>query len=102
MAYDAGRDRIVLFGGMNENGRLAETWEFNGEDWSNRTPVLRVDSGPYTMTFTRDGADGPPLQSGTYVVQVGQLTNQAGGYTIQADSASAPEPETGLDSWELY
>lgn len=102
MAYDAARDRVVLFGGLNDSGRLAETWEFTGEDWSDRTPVLRVDSGPYAMTFTRDGADGPPLQSGTYVIEMERPTSQGGGYTIQADSASAPDLETGLSSWELY
>jgi hypothetical protein len=33
MAYDKARKRIVLFGGGNINGRLGDTWEWNGTDW---------------------------------------------------------------------
>ncbi|MCX7019250.1 MAG: kelch repeat-containing protein [Candidatus Sumerlaeota bacterium] len=43
MAYDAGRDRIVLFGGYDHLGMsydyLDDTWEWNGVDWDERTPV---------------------------------------------------------------
>jgi hypothetical protein len=39
MAYDALRDRIVLFGGESTTGAsLADTWEFDGATWAQRTP----------------------------------------------------------------
>ena len=35
MAYDAGRDRVVLFGGRKTNPMedLPDTWEWNGGRW---------------------------------------------------------------------
>ena len=35
MAFDAGRARIVLFGGYN-GGYLNDVWEWNGIDWTQR------------------------------------------------------------------
>jgi hypothetical protein len=35
MAYDLARQRIVLYGGFtNEAPRLADTWEWDGADWT--------------------------------------------------------------------
>lgn len=33
MAYDAARQRIVLFGGWNGSSALADTWEWTGSGW---------------------------------------------------------------------
>lgn len=33
MAYDAGRDRIVLFGGSADKSLFNDTWEWDGTDW---------------------------------------------------------------------
>jgi hypothetical protein len=41
LAYDAPRDRAVLFGGGDSSSPLADTWEWNGEDWTQM-----ADSGP--------------------------------------------------------
>ena len=42
MAYDAARDRVVLFGGNGINAaRLTDTWEWDGRSWA-----MRSDSGP--------------------------------------------------------
>lgn len=42
MAYDSGRDRVVLFGGWsNEEDILSETWEWDGAAWA-----LATSSGP--------------------------------------------------------
>jgi hypothetical protein len=42
IAYDSGRNRIVLFGGRGQDGALdADTWEWDGSDW---TQV--ADTGP--------------------------------------------------------
>ncbi|MBX3376256.1 MAG: hypothetical protein KF678_04550 [Phycisphaeraceae bacterium] len=38
MAYDAARDRIVLFGG-NAGGALGDTWEWDGESWTEVFPA---------------------------------------------------------------
>jgi hypothetical protein len=49
MAYDSGRDRIVMFGGLwggddpfyggYTTYHLAETWEWDGSAWTDRTPT---------------------------------------------------------------
>jgi hypothetical protein len=36
MAYDAARQRVVLFGG---GGTLSDTWEWDGVTWTHRTPA---------------------------------------------------------------
>ncbi|MCP4419372.1 MAG: hypothetical protein GY805_22385 [Chloroflexi bacterium] len=38
MAYDPGRSVVVLFGGLNESGDLADVWEWDGEDWEEKRP----------------------------------------------------------------
>ena len=37
MAYDAARQRVVLFGGFG-GGHLGDTWEWNGTNWTQLTP----------------------------------------------------------------
>ncbi len=39
MAYDEARDRVVLFGGVGLSGFVADTWEFDGQSWRDRTPA---------------------------------------------------------------
>ena len=39
MAYDFARSRVVLFGGANGGGSLADTWEWDGTNWSRRNPT---------------------------------------------------------------
>ena len=34
MAYDAHRQRMVLFGGRNNSTSFNDTWEFDGTDWT--------------------------------------------------------------------
>ncbi len=39
VAYDAARQRVVLFGGRDEAGNsLADTWEWDGSSWQARSP----------------------------------------------------------------
>jgi hypothetical protein len=38
MAYDPGRERVVLFGGQNGALRLGDTWEWDGAAWTEVTP----------------------------------------------------------------
>jgi hypothetical protein len=42
MAYDERRGRVVMFGGTGYNTVLGDTWEYDGTDWKDVTPV----SGP--------------------------------------------------------
>jgi hypothetical protein len=39
MAYDAGREVTVLFGGEYGGGCLGDTWEWNGSAWTQRYPA---------------------------------------------------------------
>ncbi len=40
MAYDSARGRVVLFGGVDStNSRPADTWEWDGDTWIQRTPA---------------------------------------------------------------
>ena len=36
LAYDCARDRLVLYGGFDDSGRIlnSDTWEWNGQSWS--------------------------------------------------------------------
>jgi hypothetical protein len=56
LAYDAKRERVVLFGGIGGNDVFSDTWEWDGEYW---TQV--ADSGPaprYLMPMTFDRGRG--------------------------------------------
>lgn len=33
-AYDANRQRVVLFGGSSNSGLVGDTWEWDGEQWT--------------------------------------------------------------------
>jgi hypothetical protein len=41
MAWDAGRARMVLFGGRDAAGVRQDTWEWDGINWTQRFPVTR-------------------------------------------------------------
>ena len=52
-AYDSRRDRVILFGGVGNNGYTdlkGDTWEWDGESWRQATDTTVGDSGP-----SRDG-----------------------------------------------
>ena len=38
LAYDARRDRVVLFGGSRQDGLLGDTWEWDGMRWRRLAP----------------------------------------------------------------
>jgi len=42
MAFDSSRNRIVMFGGSDPSagGRTAETWEWDGTNWTRMTPTV--------------------------------------------------------------
>jgi len=47
MAYDAARQRVVLFGGFNSTTQLGDTWVWDGTEW---TQI--ADTGPSERYFT--------------------------------------------------
>ncbi len=54
MAYDAMRQRVVLFGARRTpaGGPLADTWEWDGANWIQRTPALSPSPrGGHAMTY---------------------------------------------------
>ena len=81
MAYDAVRGQVVLFGGNNSDlgGALADTWVWDGTNWTNKTPSNSANSPPkqvwHTMAYdaARDrivlfsGAGSSPNFSDTWV-----------------------------------
>ena len=40
MLFDSGRNRTVLFGGLSAAGYLGDTWEYNGTNWTQRSPAV--------------------------------------------------------------
>ena len=53
LAYDSGRDRLVLYGGFDDSGRIlnSDTWEWDGQSW---TRVAIDGPGPrasYALAF---------------------------------------------------
>ena len=62
MAYDSTRGVIVVFGGSNSNFTLGDTWEWNGIDWTQRSPASSPSVRPSfgqsvrTMVSKRAGA----------------------------------------------
>lgn len=39
MAYDEAREKVILYGGENESGKLADLWEWDGLTWHRLCPV---------------------------------------------------------------
>ena len=39
MAFDAGRGKVVLFGGNSPGGTLGDTWEWDGAAWTQANPL---------------------------------------------------------------
>jgi hypothetical protein len=66
MAYDAARNRVVLFGGYNDNDiPIGDTWEWDGVDWIERSPTNSPTPRPGSaMAF--DAARGVTVLFGGY------------------------------------
>ncbi|MCA8970584.1 MAG: hypothetical protein KDC95_12395 [Planctomycetes bacterium] len=57
MAFDAIRQRVVVFGGCDGTTYLADTWEFDGSTWRQASPVA-VPSPRSRCTMTYDPSRG--------------------------------------------
>jgi Galactose oxidase, central domain len=68
MAYDAARDRLVLFGGRDPDGgvdRYGDTWEWDGAEWVDVTPADSPPArGAHAMAY--DAERGRVLLFGGY------------------------------------
>lgn len=70
MAYDAARDRVVLFGGANAQGVFADTWEWDGRTWTRRsTPTFPPERQGASMVY--DSARKRVVLFGGVVVPAG-------------------------------
>ena len=55
VATDEGRARVVMFGGADANGHIAETWEWDGHDWNQVKPETSP-TPRAGLAMTYDGA----------------------------------------------
>lgn len=62
-AYDAGRGRLVVFGGYGGMRALDDTWELDDRGWSHRLPALRP-SARYLAAVAYDAARGQTIVFG--------------------------------------
>ena len=52
MAYDPTRNVIVLFGGRSNSGSLSDTWEYDGNTWTQSAPILSPPArSAHTMAY---------------------------------------------------
>jgi len=105
MAYDPDRGRVVMFGGYEDGGVLADTWEWDGFDWVERHPpvspparwgaAMAWDAGRHTMLLF--GGEGRR-----------SIRRDPRGDTWEWDGTSwqergdGPEPTTGKDVAMAY
>lgn len=96
MTYDAHRRRVVIYGGVDANGgtRLADTWEFDGVAWTQRStavcpPALDGLSLVYDptrrVTVLFGGESDAGLSDETWELQ-------AGGWVARTGLAVSPPP----------
>ena len=95
MAFDAGRGKVILFGGDSLKSKFGDTWEWDGEFWtqmSDMGPAPRID---HAMAYNADKA-GTIIFGGTSAddKQLGDTWNWDGEAWTQL-SNSGPEPRSG-------
>ena len=57
MAFDSGRNRTVLFGGLALNQPpIVDTWEFDGQDWTQQADTGPPGDRSHPMAFDSTGA----------------------------------------------
>jgi hypothetical protein len=97
-AYDPVSGKIVLFGGTNKSGFLADTWTFDGASWTKlatrTSPPKRADAGMAYDEVSRQlvlfgGFDGVNHLGDTW------LFDGATGKWTQAAPHSSPRPASG-------
>jgi len=93
MAYDASRDRTVLFGGWYPGTVFGDTWELDGATWQQVTPLTSpVARSEHTMTY--DASRSVVVMFGGWddnLVYQNDLWEYDGGDWVQR-SPSTPPP----------
>lgn len=96
MAYDAARDRIVLFGGFgcdSPGGNLADTWEWDGTTWLDRTnsfyPAAR---SWHAMTYNEDRQRVVLFGGGVNKIALGNIGAGSFSDTWEWDGSSWTQP----------
>lgn len=101
MTYDTGRDRVVMFGGATDGGwtKLADTWEWDGSDWTRRFPAT-VPNGRNNMQIAYDAGRHRTVMFGglAYIGPspgaVGDTWEWDGDNWLQAQPAHTPSPRS--------
>jgi hypothetical protein len=78
MAYDAGTNQVVLFGGQGSSGNLNDTWTWNGTTWTQMSPA--------TSPPARDVAAMAYDANSGQVVLFGGLKNSGGSGNLLNDT----------------
>ena len=55
MAYDAGSQQLIMFGGHTNGGDIGDTWEWTGSNWTQLSPVTSP-GGRYQANLVYDSA----------------------------------------------
>jgi hypothetical protein len=108
MTYDVLRDRVILFGGITGGVFRANTWEFDGQDWTDRgTSPLAPRTFPSlayvlalgkTILFSGFGGTGI-YHPGTWEYQTNALATYTTSGTGCAGSAGVPRVDALQLPW---
>jgi hypothetical protein len=90
MAYDEGRGRIVLFGGLDQ-GFLADTWEYDGANWT-RITTAQTPPARYEPALVYDRARARTVLFGGYGNQghLGDVWEYDGAGWTQRNAGAGP------------
>ena len=75
MAYDSGRGVTVLFGGSVSGSGLADTWEWDGQTWTNKTPLDNNPPARQSATLAYDSRRGRIVLFGGQLLPSGFLND---------------------------
>jgi hypothetical protein len=99
LVYDSARDRIVLHGGMVRGTAFADTWEYDGSDW---TQVAT--NGPARMkaTLAFDRARGKVVAYGGSAPARRNDTWEWDGSSWQTRATTGPDPAVDWGTFAVY
>ena len=106
MAYDPGTGQLVLFGGNDGSGTVADTWIWNGSDWTELSPAtspparsdasMAYDPGTGQLVLF-GGNDGSGTVADTWIRNGSDWTelSPATSPPARSDASMAYDPGTG-------
>jgi hypothetical protein len=95
MAYDAARQRVVLFGGSSNGTQFGDTWEWNGTSW-----LQLAASGPSARTIHAMAYDAASQRVVLFGgigggIGLGDTWEWDGTNWVQRTPAASPSPRSG-------